>query len=100
MLLPLPLLQEHVDSSIRYEEKTKSVILSTESELLYMQEDKTDASLNNRPLQLRLAPEVKEKITYLPADVLEDLYGFEIEEDTTTGAVLLMTAGRLYLWGK
>ncbi|MNC04216.1 putative sporulation-specific glycosylase YdhD [compost metagenome] len=100
MLLPLPLLQEHVDSSIRYEEKTKSVILSTESELLYMQEDKTDASLNNRPLQLRLAPEVKEKITYLPADVLEDLYGFEIQEDTTTGAVLLMTAGETVPLGK
>ncbi|MEK4144715.1 glycosyl hydrolase family 18 protein [Paenibacillus sp. FSL L8-0333] len=100
MLLPLPLLQEHVDSSIRYEEKTKSVILSTESELLYMQEDKTDASLNNRPQQLRLAPEVKEKITYLPADVLEDLYGFEIEEDTTTGAVLLMTAGETVPLGK
>jgi spore germination protein len=100
MLLPLPLLQEHVDSSIRYEEKTKSVILSTESELLYMQEDKTNASLNNRPLQLRLAPEVKEKITYLPADVLEDLYGFEIQEDTTTGAVLLMTAGESVPLGK
>lgn len=89
-----------MDSSIRYEEKTKSVILSTESELLYMQEDKTDASLNNRPLQLRLAPEVKEKITYLPADVLEDLYGFEIQEDTTTGAVLLMTAGETVPLGK
>lgn len=100
MLLPLPLLQEHVDSSIRYEEKTKSVILSTESELLYMQEDKTNASLNNRPLQPRLAPEVKEKITYLPADVLEDLYGFEIQEDTTTGAVLLMTAGESVPLGK
>ncbi|MEK4239560.1 glycosyl hydrolase family 18 protein [Paenibacillus sp. FSL H7-0714] len=100
MLLPLPLLQEYVDPSIRYEEKTKSVILSTDSELLYMQEDKTDASLNNRPLQLRLAPEVKEKVTYLPADVLEDLYGFEIQEDTNTGAILLMTAGESVSLGK
>lgn len=100
MLLPLPLLQKYVDSSIRYEAQTKSVILSTESELLYMQEDKTDASLNNRPLQLRLAPEVKDKVTYLPADVLEDLYGFEIQEDTNTGAVLLMTAGESVPLGK
>lgn len=100
MLLPLPLLQEYVDSSIRYEEKTKSVILSTESELLYMQEDKTAASLNNQPLELRLAPEVQEGVTYLPADVLEDLYGFEIHEDTATGAVLLMNAGESVPLGK
>lgn len=100
MLLPLPLLQEYVDSSIRYEEKTKSVILSTEGELLYMQEDKTAASLNNQPLELRLAPEVQEGVTYLPADVLEDLYGFEIQEDTATGAVLLMNAGESVAIGK
>lgn len=100
MLLPLPLLQEYVDSSIRYEEKTKSVILSTNSELLYMQEDKTAASLNNQPLELRLAPEVKENVTYLPVDVLKDLYGFEIHEDTATGAVLLMNAGESVPLGK
>ncbi|ASA24138.1 glycosyl hydrolase [Paenibacillus donghaensis] len=93
LLLPLPLLQEYVDPAIRYEETTKSVILSTNSELLYMQENNTAATLNNKPLQLRLAPEVKDKITYLPADVLEDLYGFDLHEDSGTGAVLLMTAG-------
>ncbi|UQZ33503.1 glycosyl hydrolase [Paenibacillus sp. PK3_47] len=93
LLLPLPLLQEYVDSSIRYEDESKSVILSTDSELLYMQENSTSASLNNQPLQLRLAPEVTDGVTYLPADTLEDLYGFEVEEDIATGAVLLMTAG-------
>ncbi|OMF21541.1 glycosyl hydrolase family 18 protein [Paenibacillus sp. FSL H8-0259] len=100
LLLPLPLLQEYVDSSIRYEEKSKSVILSTDSSLLYMQEDSTAASLNNEPLQLRLAPEEKDGVTYLPADTLEDLYGFEVDEDSSTGAVLLMTAGETVPLGK
>lgn len=93
-------LQEYVDSSIRYEKESKSVILSTDSSLLYMQEESTAAALNNEPLQLRLAPEVKDKVTYLPADTLENLYGFEIEEDTNTGAVLLMTAGESVPLGK
>ncbi|WP_339220279.1 glycosyl hydrolase family 18 protein [Paenibacillus sp. FSL H8-0332] len=100
MLLPLPFLQEYVDPSIRYEDKSKSVILSTDSSLLYMQEESTAASLNNEPLQLRLAPEVKDKVTYLPVDTLENLYGFEINEDTATGAVLLMTAGESVPLGK
>ncbi|WP_019908435.1 glycosyl hydrolase family 18 protein [Paenibacillus sp. HW567] len=100
LLLPLPLLQKYVDASIRYEEETKSVILSTDNELLYMQEDSTAASLNNKPLQLRLAPEEKKGVTYLPADTLENLYGFEVEEDTDTGAVLLMIAGETVSRGK
>ncbi|OKP67960.1 glycosyl hydrolase [Paenibacillus sp. P3E] len=100
LLLPLPLLQKYVDSSIRYEEETKSVILSTDNELLYMQENTTAASLNNKPLQLRLAPEEKNGVTYLPADTLENLYGFEVEEDKDTGAVLLMTAGETVPLGK
>lgn len=100
LLLPLPFLQEYVDPSIRYEKESKSVILSTDSSLLYMQEESKDAALNNEPLQLRLAPEVKDKVTYLPADTLENLYGFEIEEDTNTGAVLLMTAGESVPLGK
>lgn len=93
LLLPLPLLQEYVDPDIRYEEATKSVILSTDNDLLYMQEDSTAASLNNEPVQLRLAPEEQDGVTYLPADSLENLYGLEVEEDSSTGAVLLMTAG-------
>lgn len=93
LLLPLPVLQASVDSSIHYEEATKSVILSTGNELLYMQENNKDASLNNKPIQLRLAPEVKNKVTYLPSVTLQDLYGFEVQEDNDTGAVLLMSAG-------
>ncbi|MDQ0196694.1 spore germination protein YaaH [Paenibacillus wynnii] len=100
LLIPLPFLQEYVDSSIRYEAESKSVILSTDSELLYMQADTTKASLNNKPLQLRLAPEEKTGFTYLPAETLKDLYGFEIQEDTVTGAVQLMLAGDSVPLGK
>ncbi|AKG37847.1 glycosyl hydrolase [Paenibacillus durus ATCC 35681] len=93
LLLPLPLLEKSVDSSIRYESGTKSVILSTDSKLLYMQADKTTASLNNKPIQLRLAPEERDGVTYLPAEPLKSLYGLDVQENADTGAVLLMTAG-------
>ncbi|WP_379131435.1 glycosyl hydrolase family 18 protein [Paenibacillus sp. sgz500958] len=100
LLLPLPFLQEYVDSSIRYEAESKSVILSTDSELLYMQADTTAASLNNKPLQLRLAPEEKGDLTYLPAETLKELYGFEVQEDKSTGAVQVMVAGETVPLGK
>ncbi|MFD1775184.1 glycosyl hydrolase family 18 protein [Paenibacillus rhizophilus] len=93
LLLPLPLLQKAVDSSIRYESGTKSVILTTDSKLLYMQADKKAASLNNKPIQLRLAPEERGGITYLPAETLKNLYSLDVQENAETGAVLIMTAG-------
>ncbi|MDT3427550.1 spore germination protein YaaH [Paenibacillus forsythiae] len=93
LLLPLPLLKKEVDSSIRYESGTKSVILTTDSKLLYMQADKTAASLNNKPIQLRLAPEERGGVTYLPAEPLKSLYGLDVQENGDTGAVLLMAAG-------
>lgn len=93
LLLPLPLLQEHVDESIRYEEESQSVILTTESDLLFMQEESTSATLNNEPLQLRLAPEQQEGSTYLPAEPVADLYGLDVYQAPDTGAVLLMRSG-------
>ncbi|AIQ14464.1 glycosyl hydrolase family 18 protein [Paenibacillus durus] len=93
LLLPLPLLEKAIDPSIRYESGTKSVILSTDSKLLYMQADKKAASLNNKPIQLRLAPEERDGVTYLPAEPLKSLYGLDVQENADTGAVLLMAAG-------
>ncbi|MBY9077090.1 glycosyl hydrolase [Paenibacillus sp. HN-1] len=93
LLLPLPLLQEAVDPAIRYEKGTQSVILTTDRKLLYMQADKTAATLNNQPVQLRLAPVEKGGTILLPAESLKNLYGLDIQENKDTGAVLLMTAG-------
>ena len=100
LLLPLPFLQEYVDSSIRAEKESKSVILSTDSELLHMQTDTTKAHLNNKPVQLRLAPEEIGGLTYLPAETLKNLYGIEIQEDKETGAVQIMLAGESVPLGK
>lgn len=93
LMLPMQLLQKEVDSTIRYESETKSVILTTDSKLLYMQADNKAASLNNKPIQLRLAPVQSGDITFLPADSLKNLYGLDIQENKDSGAVLLMTAG-------
>ncbi|MNM21647.1 putative sporulation-specific glycosylase YdhD [compost metagenome] len=93
LLLPLPLLQKAVDPAIRYEAGTKSVILTTDRKLLFMQADKKAAALNNQPVQLRLAPVEKGGVTLLPAESLKNLYGLDVQENKDTGAVLLMTAG-------
>ncbi|MGG6314451.1 glycosyl hydrolase family 18 protein [Paenibacillus macerans] len=91
--LPLPVIQSVIDPTIRYEEATKSVILTTPRKLVFLKTDEKIAKINNKPMKLRFAPEEKEGILYLPAHLLTELYGTEVQEDAASGAILLAKAG-------
>lgn len=91
--LPLPVIQQIIDPTIRYEEDTKSVILTTPQKLVLLKADEKIAKINNKPKELRFAPEEKDGVLYLPAHLLHDLYGAEVQEDAASGVVLLYRAG-------
>ncbi|MEK4512706.1 MULTISPECIES: glycosyl hydrolase family 18 protein [Paenibacillus] len=91
--LPLPVIQSVIDSNIRYEEDTKSVILTTSRKLVFLKTDEKTGKINNKPIQLSFAPEEKDGILYLPAHLLSEIYGAEIHEDAQSGTVLLLKAG-------
>ncbi|CAM4492933.1 glycosyl hydrolase family 18 protein [Paenibacillus phoenicis] len=95
--LPLPVIQQIIDPTIRYEEDTKSVILTTPQKLVLLKADEKIAKINNKPTELRFAPEEKDGVLYLPAHLLQELYGAEVQEDTDSGAVLLYRAGEKIL---
>lgn len=91
--LPLPVIQQIIEPTIRYEEDTKSVILTTPRKLVLLKADEKIAKINNKPTELRFAPEEKDGVLYLPAHLLQELYGAEVREDASSGAVLLYRAG-------
>lgn len=91
--LPLPMIQSLIDPHIRYEEESKSIILTTPRKLVFLETDKKTAKINNESVELLFAPEEKDGVLYLPADLIHNLYGAETQEDANTGAVLMMTAG-------
>lgn len=91
--LPLPIIQQVIDDTIRYEEDTKSVILATPRKLVLLKTDEKTGQVNNKPIQLRFAPEEKNDVLYLPAHLMKELYGVEVHEDEASGAVLLMKPG-------
>lgn len=91
--LPLPVIQQVIEPTIRYEEDTKSVILTTPRKLVLLKADEKIAQINNKPTELRFAPEEKNGVLYLPAHLLQELYGAEVREDASSGAVLLYRAG-------
>ena len=98
--LPLPVIQSVVDPTIRYEEETGSVILTTPQKLVFLKTDEKVAQINNKPTPLRFAPMEQDGVMYLPAYLLESLYGTEIQEDPESGAVLLARAGESIQTGK
>ncbi|WMT40321.1 copper amine oxidase N-terminal domain-containing protein [Paenibacillus sp. D2_2] len=95
LMLPLPVIQEIVDPHIRYEEESKSVILTTPKKLVFLKADEKMAKINNKPIKLQFSPVEKDGVLYLPVHLLKELYGIELHEDAASGAVLLYTAGRM-----
>ncbi|MNW38571.1 putative sporulation-specific glycosylase YdhD [compost metagenome] len=91
--LPLPVVQSIIDPHIRYEEESKSIILTTPKKLVFLEMDKKTAKINNKKVNLLFAPEESNGILYLPADLIHNLYGAEIHENKDTGAVILMKSG-------
>ncbi|MFM9280404.1 glycosyl hydrolase family 18 protein [Paenibacillus jiagnxiensis] len=98
LMLPLSFIEEYIDDSARYEESSESVIMATRQQVLYLSEDKGE--LNGEAYTPgRAVTEINNEI-YVPYDSIEEIYGTEIQENTTTGAVMLMRAGESVDLGK
>lgn len=92
--LPLPVLQEVIDKNIKYEPNSGSVILTTPRKLVLLKTEDKLATVNNKPMELRFAPEILNDVVYLPADLITELYGTEVKQDIS-GSVLLYQPGEV-----
>ncbi|MDM5281708.1 glycosyl hydrolase family 18 protein [Paenibacillus silvae] len=91
--LPVKVLQESIDPGIRYEPDSGDIIIASPQRVLHMKEDSTKAELNHQDYPLKVKPEVKGEEAYIPLQPLKEVYGLSVQEDTTTGAVILMRGG-------
>lgn len=91
--LPLPVLQEKVDPSIRYEEPEGAIILTSSDKVLQLTKDEEQGELNGKPYTLQTIPEEMDGVLYIPVQALKEVYGISVHESTDTGAVLLMNPG-------
>lgn len=91
--LPVKVLQETVDPGIRYEPDSGDIIIASPQRVLHMKEGSTQAELNHQNYPLKVKPEVKSNEAYIPLQPLKEVYGLTVQEDPTTGAVILMRGG-------
>ncbi|MGG4480184.1 glycosyl hydrolase family 18 protein [Paenibacillus illinoisensis] len=91
--LPVNVLQEAIDPGIRYEADTGDIIIATPQRVLHMKEGSTKAELNHKDYPMTVEPEIIGGEAYIPLKPLKEVYGIAVQEDTSTGAVILMRGG-------
>ncbi|WP_160035847.1 glycosyl hydrolase family 18 protein [Paenibacillus sp. An7] len=91
--LPLSVLQEEVDPSIRYEESEGTIILTTPDKVLQLTKEEEQGELNGKPYILQNVLEETDGELYIPVQALKEVYGISVHESADTGAVLLMNQG-------
>jgi hypothetical protein len=100
LALPLPVIQGYLDPYIRYESDSQSVIVTTADRVLRMKTRELTALVNEKPVTLRFPVEENGGQVYVPVQVLQDYYHFQLSESSETGAVILKKAGDAVQWAK
>ncbi|MEQ4486765.1 glycosyl hydrolase family 18 protein [Cohnella silvisoli] len=93
LLIPIAVAQQLVGDGVRYEEKTESIILTTETKVLHFKTGELDATLNRKPFALRFAAKKVDGKLYLPLAPLTELFGVKAEVGESTGIVTLLMPG-------
>lgn len=91
--IPLTVAQKIMGEGIYYEEKTESIVLTTNTKVLHFKTGELDATLNRKPFALRFAAEKEEDQLYLPLAPLSELFGVQMEIGQGTGIVTLLMPG-------
>lgn len=98
--LPLPVLQEKVDPSIRYEKAEGAIILTSSDKVLHLTIGEKQGDLNGKPYTLHTEPEENNGVQYIPVQAVKEVYGVTLHESQETGAVLLMNQGEVITYAE
>ncbi|WP_253735966.1 glycosyl hydrolase family 18 protein [Paenibacillus sp. FJAT-26967] len=98
--LPLDLVQQWIDPTVRSEPGTASVILTTEDKVVRLQTDQTAASVNLQTFPLTSTMQKQGDQLFLPVDILKQVYGIDLRESADSGAILMFTPGERLRWGR
>lgn len=92
--LPLPLLDEILtEHPIYYEKDSQTLVLTTIDKVLRFKTESLNALLNEKSYELTLTADVVDQIVYLPAELIEQLYGLTVEAAPDSHIIMLYDDG-------
>ena len=101
IFLPLSFMQEHIDNSIIFDEKSKSIIITTTDKVIQMPTDSLTFFVNQKPVDLQVSPIIsKEGQLFVAIDPLLSYYPIQYIVLEDTGAVWVQKNGDHYIQGE
>ncbi|MCQ4088746.1 glycosyl hydrolase family 18 protein [Saccharibacillus sp. JS10] len=91
--LPLPFIIEQINTYAYSDPDQDTAIFTTAKDLLVMTQNAEEAQLNGKSYSLHSSLEEIEGVLYVPVEPLEQIYGIQIAEESSEGAVSVMKAG-------
>ena len=101
IFLPLSFMQEHIDNSIIFDEKSMSIIITTTDKVIQMPTDSLTYFVNQKPVDLQVSPIIsKEGQLFVAIDPLLSYYPIQYSVLKDTGAVWVQKNGDHYIQGE
>jgi spore germination protein YaaH len=98
--LPIEAIQKIIDPTLLYENKSDSVIITTEEKVVRLKTSQLTGLVNEKPFKLNFPVEKIGNTVYLPIEPLREFYNVNVRESLDTGAVFLTKEGDAIQWGK
>ncbi len=101
IFLPLSFMQENIDHTIIFDEKSKSIIITTAEKVIQMPTDSLTFFVNQKPVNLQVSPTLlKEGQIYVAIDPLLSYYPIQYQILMDTGAIWIQKNGDTYTEGE
>jgi spore germination protein YaaH len=101
IFLPLSFMQEHIDNSILFDEKSKSIIITTKDKVIQMPTDSLTFFVNQKPVDLQVSPILsKEGQIFVAIEPLLAYFPIQYTVLKDTGAVWVQKNGDHYFQGE
>ncbi|MBC8079623.1 MAG: glycosyl hydrolase [Gorillibacterium sp.] len=100
LMLPLSTYQEYVDKTIRYEQDSESVIITTNDKVVRLKTSQLTGFVNEKPFKMQFPVKKVGGVIYLPVEPLKEFYHLVVLEYPNTGAVVLRKEGDALQWAK
>ncbi|MCM3691252.1 glycosyl hydrolase family 18 protein [Neobacillus niacini] len=101
IFLPLSFMQEHIDNSILFDEKSKSIIITTKDKVIQMPTDSLTFFVNQKPVDLLVSPIIsKEGQIFVAIEPLLSYYPIQYTVLKDTSAVWVQKNGDHYFQGE
>lgn len=101
LFVPLTFLKKNIDPNVVYDEKSKSVIITTADKVVQMPTDSLTYFINQKPVKIQLSPIlVRNGEIYVAIDPILTYYSINYQILSGTGAIWIQQDGLEYVNGR